>query len=54
VFTDWITANASDWTLLQRIPNRFPRRPWAHRGRSFCDFYLYGRRDCCDRSGVMI
>jgi SAM-dependent methyltransferase len=43
VFTDWIAANASDWTLLQRIPNRFPRRPWAQRDRSFCDFYLYRR-----------
>jgi SAM-dependent methyltransferase len=50
VFTDWIAANASDWTLLQRIPNRFPRRPWAHRGRSFCDFYIYQRRNCANRS----
>ena len=43
VFTDWIAANAADWTLLKRIPNRFPQRPWARRDRSFCDFFLYQR-----------
>jgi SAM-dependent methyltransferase len=43
VFTDWIAANAKDWMLLRRIPNRFPRRPWARRDRSFCDFYIYQR-----------
>jgi SAM-dependent methyltransferase len=43
VFTDWIAANAKDWMLLKRIPNRFARRPWARQGRSFCDFYIYER-----------
>jgi SAM-dependent methyltransferase len=44
-FTDWIRANATEWKLVKRIKNRYPRRPllFLRQSRSFCDFYIFER-----------
>jgi SAM-dependent methyltransferase len=41
-FTEWIDAHLSDWTLSQRIPNRYRYRGNPRTG-SFADFFIYVR-----------
>lgn len=43
-FTEWVDANASDWELLEHVPNRYPYNPRDGSG-SYADFFLYGRRN---------
>ena len=43
VFTDWIAAHETAWTLWRHVPNDHPYRgDW--RGGSFADFYVFRRR----------
>ena len=42
-FTRWVGANAADWALVRRIPNRYPGP--GDRETSFADFYIYARRE---------
>ncbi|HMK97408.1 MAG TPA: class I SAM-dependent methyltransferase [Acidimicrobiales bacterium] len=42
-FTDWIAANALDWSLLQKIPNRYRYSPRKPTHTSLSDFYFYER-----------
>ena len=39
-FTDWVAENASDWELLQHIPNKYP---WdaGNEESSLASFYIY-------------
>lgn len=39
-FTDWIEANASQWTLARHVPNKFPYLGNEEEG-SLSDFYVY-------------
>ncbi|MUV13823.1 class I SAM-dependent methyltransferase [Noviluteimonas gilva] len=41
-FTDWIDANAREWTLERHVPNRYPDTG-DNRVSSFADFYFYRR-----------
>lgn len=41
-FSDWIDANARDWSLLEKIPNRYPATRYGSVG-SHADFYIYER-----------
>jgi len=43
-FTDWVKTNATEWTLLNHIPNIFPHHKDNKKG-SFADFYIYHRSD---------
>lgn len=43
VFTDWVSRQAEGWTLVERIPNRYPRRLLLRKDRSFCDFFVFAR-----------
>lgn len=40
-FSDWIDANAPDWTLREHIPNRYPLTAEAPHDTSFADFFIY-------------
>lgn len=41
-FTDWVEAHASDWQLMQFIPNRYPYDPASDpHDTSFADFYIF-------------
>lgn len=43
-FSDWVARHAADkWTLLRRVPNRFPFHGDASEG-SFAEFFIYIRR----------
>ncbi len=39
-FTGWVQSNLPDWTLLRRVPNRYPYRG-NHQTSSFSDFFIY-------------
>jgi hypothetical protein len=43
-FTDWVEKNATSWSLVCHIPNRYPYKGDHTRG-SFADFYIYDKRD---------
>lgn len=40
--TRWIERELSDWSLLERIPNRYPYRG-DYRTGSFADFFIYAK-----------
>ena len=40
-FTDWVTANAGDWQLMERIANRYPFDASDPDESSFADFYVF-------------
>lgn len=42
VFTEWVEANAPEWRLAKRVPNRYPFRG-DHTTGSFADFYIFER-----------
>jgi len=42
-FSDWIAANAPDFTRVETIPNKYPYDPVAKTG-SFADFHVFRRR----------
>ncbi|MBT8164697.1 MAG: class I SAM-dependent methyltransferase [Acidimicrobiia bacterium] len=39
-FTDWVREHATDWTLQERIPNRYPYVP-GDVDSSWADFYVF-------------
>ncbi len=39
-FTQWVADNASNWKLINHIPNKYPTEKYDDRG-SFADFYFY-------------
>lgn len=39
-FTDWVEANATDWSLCRHVPNRFPTKGLLGKG-SNADFYIF-------------
>lgn len=39
-FTDWVKEHATDWTLQERIPNRYPYVP-GDVDSSWADFYVF-------------
>ena len=41
-FSGWIKAHAPEWSLIQHIPNRYPRMMYGSDG-SYSDFYIYQR-----------
>ena len=41
-FTPWIARYAPNWTMVRRLPNRFPYRGDYREG-SFADFSIFGR-----------
>jgi len=43
VFTEWVDANMSGWTLLAHVPNRYPPTASGTQG-SLADFYFYEKR----------
>ena len=43
LFSDWISSNMSDWTLIERISNPYPYTG-DHKVGSFADFYVYAKR----------
>ena len=44
-FTRWVESQmGSQWTLVRRIPNAHPYNG-DYRTTSFCDFFIYGRKD---------
>lgn len=42
-FTAWVESNAPEWTLIERVPNRYPFRGDYQTG-SYADFYVYQLR----------
>ena len=42
-FTGWIDQHAREWTLAERIENRYPYDPAQPEETSFADFYIYRR-----------
>jgi len=42
-FTEWVDANAPEWSLMKHIPNRYPQSTSGTQG-SLADFYLYEKR----------
>jgi hypothetical protein len=42
-FTDWVSANATEWKLLAKIANKFPYDPRQPDDTSLADFYLFER-----------
>jgi hypothetical protein len=42
-FTAWADANAKDWKLVEKVPNRYPFDESDPEGTSFADFYFYTR-----------
>jgi len=50
-FTDWVEQNQPEWSLISRVPNRYPYDSENPKHTSFADFYVFARRsDCQDRS----
>lgn len=43
-FSKWVNDNQPTWTLVERIPNRYPYRG-DYRTGSFADFFFYERSD---------
>lgn len=43
-FTDWVEKNASDFKLMQHIPNRYPYSEADPDNTSFADFFIYERQ----------
>ena len=41
-FSTWIEANEPEWTLIEKIANRYPFDPKTRTG-STSDFYIYGK-----------
>jgi SAM-dependent methyltransferase len=44
VFTNWIKANASQWSQCGFIPNRYPEDPKSPDDTSFADFYFFEKK----------
>lgn len=42
-FTRWVHQNGPNWTLLEKVSNRYPYDPADPDNTSFCDFYIYER-----------
>ena len=42
-FTKWVRLQASAWTLIEQIPNRYPHKGDDREG-SFADFFIYEKR----------
>jgi len=42
-FTDWIEANAPEWTLIQKVRNAHPHDPANPDETSWADFYFFAR-----------
>jgi len=42
-FTDWIEANAPEWTLIQKVRNAHPHDPANPDETSWADFYFFTR-----------
>lgn len=41
-FTDWVDRHATDWALIETIPNRYPAAPGEETDdTSFADFYVF-------------
>ena len=40
-FTDWIEKNRSQWHLVEKIPNRYPRQKKKKPQTSFAEFYIF-------------
>lgn len=43
-FSDWIKRNASGFSLMRQIPNRYPYSEADPDNTSFSDFFIYGRK----------
>lgn len=43
-FTQWMAANAPDWTLIRTVPNPYPLDANDPDETSWADFYFFGRR----------
>ncbi|ODQ88199.1 hypothetical protein BHQ18_20350 [Mycolicibacterium flavescens] len=44
-FTDWVDQNRPDFTVTERIPNRYPYSSDDPDNTSFADFYVFTRRN---------
>jgi SAM-dependent methyltransferase len=39
-FTDWLSVNAPHWSLISRVPNRYPKDPHSPNDTSWADLYF--------------
>lgn len=44
-FTDWVSEHAADWTLAQKVDNKYPFDPAQPSETSFADFYVFAKTE---------